>query len=433
MRKLFLTFIAFSCLVFGITDNQTQERNLHIQGVKTAESSANLLESKIEEWAKEKGIEWGPTHDGKYFTYAIETINVDISDPRFGRKRIIAYEKALLEAQKELANFLYKSIATESIRKLFSDESLIEEGEDIKNSEILKRKLIKLSEAVIDNALKKLGEDPSKYGHISFEKKVDKFIDAFRRVTVIKAMGELTGSIILRTVEGLGKDGSYSVGVVLMYSPKLKAFAKSFLYSEETYPRKKGHPIDYYLPKTPEEWLSSWGVRIVFDENGEPVILSYGQWAYPVRKNRFINQRRRKHALMVASQLADAYITEFLNSHAYFEDKSEISNMVREFERKGIEESTKEMIDNIIDRVWEKAKKEARVRVSGISKYTQREVTFGGYNYVIVVKYLSPERARLARELKRRKVYGTQKGAETQRNYEEKVLESRDVTDINAW
>lgn len=441
MKKILISFLSIIFLAYGINnENETKSAtytSVEVKEVSQEESASALLEKKIELWANQKGIKWGSSEDGKYFAYAVEEINVPIDDPKFGKKRVLAYEKAFLEAQKELVNYLHQDIKSNIIRKLFSDESLGIEDEDIRNREVLRRKLLKLSEAAIDNALKKLGVDPTEYGEITFEKKVDKFLDTIKRVSLVRAFGELTGSTIVYTVEGINKKGTYGVGVILMYSPKLKAFAKSFLYGEETYPIKKGYPIRYYLPDKPEEWLSSWGVRIIFNEKGEPVILSYGQWSYPRRKNSYINQRRRKHALRIASELASVYIAEFLNSKAIFESKSEIENTIREIEKKNNRElQEREEIDALVDKLWEKTKKYTRVKVSGIAKYIHKEISLGKHNFIIVVKYLSPQSMKSAIRLKQE--YGKSKKSvyeenKTEKNYEQKVFESKDVTDINAW
>jgi hypothetical protein len=75
------------------------------------------LDKAIQEYAKKKGIVFGENQNGRMFVYKIEPVNRPTSDPYFGQARIAAYERAWLEAQKQIAEYLFKDIFTQTTKK----------------------------------------------------------------------------------------------------------------------------------------------------------------------------------------------------------------------------------------------------------------------------------------------------------------------------
>lgn len=78
----------------------------------------------------------------------------------------------------------------------------------------------------------------------------------------------------------------------------------------------KGKNINEYLPKDTKGFLNEYGIRLVYDEKGSPVILSYGNWGYiadanNAKKTNILEDRAKD----TASTMADAAIIEFINTN----------------------------------------------------------------------------------------------------------------------
>jgi hypothetical protein len=378
------------------TANVKEEKAMEITAVDQDVSDAeSLIEGKIQAYYKKHGIPSDGEFHNRYFVHKIET-GLNVNDPNFYRKKILLYEKAYMEALADVANFIGTKILSETERELFSDNSGGEGfNKEVKLSpgESLKAKILAATDAALNKILEKLGINPEQYGHLTLEKKRLLALDAIKKRVVTKAIAELSGTTAVFTTEGYTKDGDYAVGVVVMYSPKLKQFAYDIANGLEPIRFPKGKPLSAYLPRTKEGWLAAWGPRVVIDEYGYPAIIAYGQWAVPLNiHNRARLNIYKKAAKEQAINLARSYIAEFVNSQVGVESITKVGSEIADELVKKIPGDTFEVNKDIItDLFKEKIRRISQVKISGIQPLAEKmfDVNAGGRKYRVYVIALS--------------------------------------------
>lgn len=93
------------------------------------------------------------------------------------------------------------------------------------------------------------------------------------------AIGSMSGLVPVQTIV-TQRRGEYDVGVVAVISNKTRQLAKDMALARQSAIKGKGKAISEYLPKDTKGFLNEYGIRLVYDENGAPIILSYGNWGY---------------------------------------------------------------------------------------------------------------------------------------------------------
>ena len=401
--------------------------------VEITDSVKESIRDAIERYAEKKGIIFGKTQHGKFFVYSIQLVNRSPDSPYSGNARIAAFERAWLDAQKQIAAYLSQRIASNTYRKLFRNDSEGAENIELSNWDVIKAKIVGLTDAALNKALKELGVDPSKFGNLTVEKKRNLLFDSIVKEVIRKTYAELAGTVIIQTFEG-EKNGNYAVGVVAMYSPKLKLVTKAILNKQiPPFKSKIGHPISYYLPSKPEDYLRTWGVRIVVDENNLPALLSFGQWSYAYTAGN--KERKRGYAMEQASMLADSYISEFLNSRVFAEESSKFGENIRTDAIFKNGDTFTETASRIIDIEQKKIKRTSKVRISGIVTVKRKLLRLpSGQEVAVVVKVWTYENMRGAEELKnlKRSKFKSQKH---QKSYKsgDFISHGKDMTDINDF
>ena len=160
------------------------------------------------------------------------------------------------------------------------------------------------------------------------------------------------GLLPVQTFEGWDESGKYAVGVVIRggidtetVAECLRAKARPVLSRPEA-----GLPVDKALP-TDDELVSQFGVRLFFDENGVPALLSFAQWgsAY-TGTDEDEAEDAMDHAMIQADALANEQLTTFINSTISVRDasvKGEAKTVHALFDANGV--PSEEKVVNYID------------------------------------------------------------------------------------
>ncbi len=193
-------------------------------------------------------------------------------------------------------------------------------------------KVVALTGAKLDALLEDQGIDPSEYSAAPEEQKKVLFLDALHRQKTTQSMGSLSGLMTIKTIEGVDSIGLHTIGVIAMYYDKTKQLADDIIKRRvPMLKRTKGLPLEKYLPKTSKSLSETFGTRLVFSEEGRPVILSYGQWSFSYKgENERKKERGRDFANKKAVTESRAQIVEFLNSRAKFVEVSEDAFSIEE-------------------------------------------------------------------------------------------------------
>ncbi len=392
---IFIFFILVSSSFAQTLDTKKESSNfVFLNENNPAGTAEDKVRERIENFAKTHNINFGIPQGNRFFTYGIYSFSIDKEG--YERRKVVAFEKAYMDAMKEMAKTISTKITTETIRELKSVTPEEDFG-NVSNLEVLKRKMLVLTDATLNKLLEKLGVSPEKIGKLSLEQKRNLFLDKLEKKIVTETLANLRGTLVYKTFEEIDKDGNCAVGVILFNSKKLQNLADAFAKNQIPPYRNpnKAKPIEAYLPKTKKEWLEAWGVQVIWDNKGYPALISYGQWGYPLVGPKYVLRRKDMIAERQANSLAEAYITQFINMDV----------LAREISRTGMEEKENEVldinmkriedIDKIIEDFYEKTKTLSKAHIVGLTTLKRKRICYKIGNYpactYIVVKLLSPQ------------------------------------------
>lgn len=344
----------------AITGEDTKSFNADLKAAQPV-SSSMMLDDEFEKFRQERQLPAYGTPNARgtvYFT-GKATVATDVSSRDFVKSRSSAYDKAYTDAVAQLVMDRFGKEFIKKVRQECGDES--SDAQDapanIKDARAtLDKKVEALKEAEVDEKLKSLGVDPNTYADKGIAAKKDLYRNSILTSTVRKAFGSAAGCLVIQTFESRASDGTYSIGVVLRSDAICSEVARCISKKERpTLSRPSGNPVAEVLP-TDEEMLTQFGVRLFFDENGEPGLLSFGQWGSNYRGNnsRAID-RANRHALVQAENMANEQLTQFINSTIRVNESSvrgedEASQMI--FRNDG--SKNQEEVVNFVDK-WSKS------------------------------------------------------------------------------
>ncbi|MDR0351841.1 MAG: hypothetical protein LBI02_00255 [Opitutaceae bacterium] len=310
-----------------------------INQLAAAPTAGERVEQERDAYLKEQNITLGvQDKKGRIFYYAQQAVGVPATDARWGRARILAHDGALLAAQTEFLRDRFGAQTVEIARTYFNQEN--NDGADefpeeaVKNPkgtlEAIAKKVAVLAEAKLDSALEKEGVDPAQYNNLPPAQKKTLFMDQLVKNTINKAVGDASGLTTVQSFTGNDEAGNYVVGVIMMYSPDLRQLAYDISHKKPSLitgrPKKS---IQDMIPTDGEMLNEALGLRVGFDSNGRPCVISFGQWSSDYNgKDARRAERAREAASRVALTQADAYITTFQNAGMSFLDTTSVGQSV---------------------------------------------------------------------------------------------------------
>lgn len=337
---------------------------------------------------------------GKNFAYAIRTVSVNSASPEFGKSRVLAYNQAYNEALKSFIKAQSTRIVSETVTSFFSDAST--DAGEFKDELASGRstmgamldKLVALGDAWTSDKLRNYGIDPDQYNAAPPDQKKVLLSQSIVQRTTERAGKSLGGVVPVQTFIGEDGQGNQSVGVLIMYSPKLEAVAEALRRGKKPAIQKQGPPLQDILPlHDPAKLYDMLGVRVLFDEYG-PVVVSYGQWSSSYQgTDQRLRSRYANTAFSQAETQANAQISEFLNTNFSSEDQTQVGEAMEQALIK--EGGSGQIVEpdvaaNIVDIRKEFATRKTSALLRGastIKKWTYR--TPDGHDIVGVIKIYS--------------------------------------------
>ncbi|EOZ1984436.1 TPA: hypothetical protein R6P62_001390 [Campylobacter jejuni] len=309
-KILFIGSLVMASLLYaqGSQPVEITQQDINIQNEMSDASTKDItpksIEDFFEEFADNFGIEYGITKDGKTFYTGKGTVAVNDTDPQFAQALQNAYQKAMLNLQSEFIRDAFGRIATSRIQNYEADNSTnAKEFDELpkgdKVDQIL-NKLTQLAGAQLDKALKDLGIDTNS---LSEDRKKTLLKQEFLNKTMTNAIGSMSGLVPVQTIV-TQRRGEYDIGVIAVISNKTRQLAKDMALARQSAIKGKGKAISEYLPKDTKGFLNEYGIRLVYDENGAPIILSYGNWGYVAdpsnaKKTNILEDRAKETALTI--------------------------------------------------------------------------------------------------------------------------------------
>lgn len=410
MKKLI--YVAFLCasLVFA-SDAQEKIDPKVVNELSTPILSGDMVQESIDNYAQKKGIEFGALNNGRIYFSSISHIPVNPTNSQWGKYRSLAYEKAIMNAQKEFTKFMYQKITSDTYQKFYNDESnnaKVIKKEDTKPHTKLGEIFTKLGTLVgahLDKALEELDIDPSEFNAVPKDKRKVYFEGKMRKQIVSKSIGSLSGILPIQTIEGKDKNGGYSLGVIILYSDKLKQLAYDITKRKlPLLTKKSGKKASAFIPSSNDALLATFGPRVVFLEDGTPGVLSYAQWSHNYTGKKQVKlQRRRDAALKTATQLADAQIAEFLSAKMSSTEEKIIEQVSQEAVKRSGETGDvfDDDVENLLDITSEESKKRAKAKLQGVIPVKKWRVKLdSGHEVVGVIRLWSYAGSQQAQNIK---------------------------------
>ncbi len=212
--------------------------------------------------------------------------------PGYAKELVLAYEKAMLELQVAFILQNCGTITTQRTSEFMSDESEnVRKFDDSKavNAVPLKSsgakmdmdKLLADIDARVDQYLVQQGESREKVSRMSVPEKKQLFRNNLIRETVKSAVQNMRGLEPVQTrlfALSTANCERTQIGIIAVQSEKTRQFAEDIRMQRTSMVKGSGKVIDEYLPKTDAELLNESGFRFAYDENGHPMLISYGRW-----------------------------------------------------------------------------------------------------------------------------------------------------------
>ena len=457
-----LVFLFLGINSFANNDTLTQEDvKEHNEIVKSVAQETNDVEKALKDYLSSKGLITGLNNQGKnkgkgkYIVTHIATVTKEKNDKRFRDSVAIAYEKAYFGAQKKLAMEIFGKNMSNKAMTLFENNSdnveeefkqkLYEAKNNAERINTIFGKVKKLAHAKLDNALAEEGISKDKLKALSVKQKQELYKESF-----MKTVGEgftaknLIGTTPIFTAMGM-YNGAPAVGIVMMKTDKTSIVASDIANKRKPRVTKTNgrNPMDL-LPRSDKDYLKEFGIRLFFDENGFPAVISYAQKGVFSRSDKAsriakaIASAKRK-----ASMLANSQISEFIGVVMSAEDKStqgEKESTVLENRLNnitGAEEIVEVTTDTLIDILQETASSSSQMDLAGTSEiYNWQTEDELGNKVVGVVKLWSYDQLSAANRIITGKDvdYGTsEEKKKAMKNVMIKTKTSADVVDVNDF
>ncbi|UOD50030.1 DUF6844 domain-containing protein [Orrella daihaiensis] len=300
----------------------------------------------------------------------------------FGKSRVFAYDKALLNAQAKFIKERQTRTETELATSRFDsapamDQMQLQEQEREGRLMRIGDKLFALTEAKLDNALREEGVDVNTIENTEPSKKLDIYRERVGRKSVTTAMGQIAGMMPIENIEALDCNGTAAVATIAVYSDKMRQFAQDVA---------AGKPIVADPAKASGKTLNATireeirvgdipfiaGLRVVNDQDGFPSLVSYGQWAFvPAGTTPQARERAKQTALNFAEDAARSQIALYLKGSMSLMDSSSIDEQSSEVATITRSDVTTEQVSEIIEQQLRTASAKATITITGVREIGQ--------------------------------------------------------------
>lgn len=377
-----------------------------------------VIDDMIAEYKRSEGRGFvNKARNGKlYFGVGQANIMLRPESRDWGNARVMAYKEALLNAKAAYLTHLGTSVVANSATRLFDDASQMphftpaELSSRNKLEEVL-NKAVAVAGGMLDEQLVELGIDPEEFRSAPSEKRAILFERSVSDSVTQRARHELTGVIPVKSFEANDADGNHVVAVAIVASPKMRSFIDDVIDSKgdiAANPDKAiATPLDQLFADK-AALINEFGIRRMYDDQGYPVLVSFGQSGNPYRGSDY-QQLYDNRKVSFAAARADAFgnfATLFKSTGTFDESKSDVIRNQRvgvvRAEGRDISES-EESSREFIRALEQEMEATGRVRdlagTSELMRWTAKHPTYGHeINGVIYVWHpISEQNARQLR------------------------------------
>ena len=150
-------------------------------------------------------------------------------------------------------------------------------------------------------------------------------------------------------------------------------------------------PLKDLLPNSDKAFVNEFGVRLVYETNGKPALLSYGVGSYvPDKSDNYLNGLNKKAAYDSASSFANAQLAEMVNGRMSLRSQQKIGDEITKFVKREVKAGALPMdqvAKNVINIQQRTVKASASINLQGVSDLKRWNWTSPeGVKFVGVVK-----------------------------------------------
>ena len=398
--------LAFSHAVSATTDSAETSTAAEETTSGSDYDAEEMVERLIEEWyegPKGRGFRERGDLNVVHGT-ALTALNAN--DKRWPKARTLAFQVAFTQAMGEYVNSVRQRVSVKQTRDYFSEdvpesELRYQEGEapDSYVGRIV-GKIAALSEHVLDQKLAESGMDRDELRSLTPTQKKTTLSDRISRNTLIEAVGSAAGLVPVKTFESVDTEGNSAVGVVAVFSERVRQIANQISKGEVIRPdphRARNSIESQIFEYGKDELPNEFGARVLWDEQGYPAIVSFGQWGWsPSGLSKRKRSQSRKFARKQAGNDARSNLTVFVNASASFTEESNVGTSIEEgfnLPRGGVPEEIEDA--EVMDMLVQRARIDARVDLTGYTtarEWKARHPLLEEHEIVGVVAYWSPAR-----------------------------------------
>ena len=266
------------------------------------------VDAMMDEYISSKGwVEGLNEKGGKRFFVAKGTgvIQAPRASQQYIDSRVNAYNKAMLDAKKAMVEYLGVEIATETSKE-YAEGSAANPPPPTEGQEVA-GKLKQFLYAKLNKALASEGIDPVK-DPAAAKEALGKQLNSekYKKMISTMAQAKVLGLQAACTFEGSPSEGKGEIGVVAIWSDKLQQMASSIVTGAPVPSVGGKKPIAAQVSADPKVLMSTFGVQQKIDENGDLVLVGFGQAGAISESKMSANAAKTK-----AKQNAMAAIREF--------------------------------------------------------------------------------------------------------------------------
>ena len=267
-------------------------------------------------------------------------VALSADDERWPKARSLAYQQAFMNAMGAYVSQIRTRVTTRLIQEQFEqdlDESeLTFNPEDTVSSQLERvvEKVAILGERKLDQALADSGMNAEEIARLTPAQKKTAFSDRITRRTTREAFGSAAGLVPIKTFEAIDNEGNTAIGVVAASSRRMRRLATQVAQGKSITPdaeRARLSIADQLAEMSDEELVDQFGVRVYWDEQGYPTLVSFGQWGF---SNEGLDKRkkarRRDFAGRQAENDARSHLVTFIRASTRFTEESTVGADVEE-------------------------------------------------------------------------------------------------------
>lgn len=295
-------------------------------GVTFGSDDAN---AQMDAFLQSKGMQGGTKLKDNGDTYIIAVGLGDIlapkDDPQYTASRINAFDRAMLAAKAKMASELEGVFGTAmEMRYVEPDQLNLQDAQTAMAYQITQLPEDSLVGGLYRAMDKKLGEELAKQpGATPAEITGSNSFRAFRQASAVAAVAGLQAYHTIEVIEG----DKGTIAVAALWSPKLARLAESMVKGTKLAVGGAKKPIRAQLPSDAQTMLSTFGAKTMIDEQGELVLVSFGQ---SVARNE--NSASSERAAYSKARLAaQTQIRSFAGEMVSFDATSEDAEVSFEF------------------------------------------------------------------------------------------------------